>query len=419
MTPRPQMQDLMRLLPPELQNASPEEQLSYLKGLVSRNVGLKEVAHACKCIGADIALSSRVQQNSGQAGGSPQVRPSPRPRPPQNFAAGVNNIQAVPGAPGSAPNVNTGARPAPNPASAAFIHRLCTQAGINVQQFQSMNQQQQQAFLTTQATIMRQQTNRAQGGSGAGTPNLLGAAATPGIGRPQQQAQGSPAMPALQPPPNINGMNTQQASQLPGGLIQNQAQAAAALTAAAAGNNSALQARLLQMRAHGHAIPQGLQNQLAAAAAAAAAQNAGQGGNPQAGGQGTNGMMGQLPQAQGAGAKNAPAMNNQSPQVPPNSLPPAQQGAAQNSVFPGGPNGPGTPGSVNGLNAANGSSPGEQQRAFQEVQNILANLPEFLKMKDENRLNDQQMKMVSRLRCFLLLALPAHFGGIPLSWITL
>jgi hypothetical protein len=117
----------------------------------------------------------------------------------------------------------------------------------------------------------------------------------------------------------------------------------------------------------------------------------------QGGGQGTNGMMGQLPQTQGTGNQNGPAMNNQSPHVLPNSLPSAQQGPAQNTVFPGLPNGPGTPGTVNGLNVANGSSPGEQQRAFQEIQNILANLPEFMKMKDENRLNEQQMKMVSRV----------------------
>ncbi|KAJ9121819.1 hypothetical protein QFC22_002442 [Naganishia vaughanmartiniae] len=339
-----------------------------------------------------------MRQNGGQAVGSPQVRPSPRPRPPQNFAAGVNNIQAVPGNTAGTPNPNPAARPAPNPASAAFIHRLCTQAGINIQQFQSMNQQQQQAFLTTQATIMRQQTTRTQGGNGGGTPNPLGAGTTPGVGRPQQQqARGSPAMPVLQPPPDINGMNAQQAAQLVAGPMPNQAQAAAALTAAAAGNNSALQARLLQMRAQGHAIPQGLQNQLAAAAAAAAVQNAGQGGNSQGGGQGSNVMMGQLPQTQGAGNQNAPVMNNQSPHLLPNSLPPAQQGPAQNPGFPGLANGLGTPGSVNGLNPANGSSPGEQQRAYQEISNILANLPEFLKMKDENRLNDQQMKMVSRL----------------------
>ncbi|KAJ9098343.1 hypothetical protein QFC19_006467 [Naganishia cerealis] len=344
MAPRPpQVQDLMRLIPPELQSASFEEKMNYLKGLVTRN--------------------------------------------------------ATPGGAVGTPNANSGSAPSSNPVTAAVVHRLCTQAGITIQQFQSMNQQQQQSFMATQAAILRQQTNRAQGRSGGGTPNPQGQTTTPGQGqgpRPsvpggqQQQTQGSPAISALQPPPNINGMTSQQSSQMPGGPLQNQAQAAAALAAAAAGNNPALQARLMQMRAQGQAIPQGLQSQLAAVAAA---QNAGQGGNIQGGAQGTNGMMGQQQQTQGGGSQNGPTMNNQSPRTLPTTIPPTQQGSGQTTV-PLGSNPPGTPGAANGQNPGGVSSQIEQQRAFQEIQNILANLPEFLKMKDENRLSDQQMKML-------------------------
>jgi hypothetical protein len=47
------MQDLRRLLPPELQTASPEEQLNYLKGLVSRNVS----SQGHRCVGVSFKLT--------------------------------------------------------------------------------------------------------------------------------------------------------------------------------------------------------------------------------------------------------------------------------------------------------------------------------------------------------------------------
>ncbi|GHJ87629.1 hypothetical protein NliqN6_4031 [Naganishia liquefaciens] len=332
MAPRPNIQDLMRLIPAELQNASGEEKMAYLKTLVTRS-------------------------NANQAVGSPQMRPSPRPRPPSDF----NNAQGM-------PKMTAGANMTPNSASgtgpqqAALIQRLCAQAGITVQHFHTLTQPQQQAFIASQAAIMRQSNNRAQAPNG-GTP---GQTSSPGmIGRPlaaglqQQSNQGSPAVPGL----NINGAPGQTA-----GGIQNSAQVAAIAAAAAAGN-PALQARLLQMRAQGQPMTQALQNQLAAVAAA---QNKNQ---PNA--QGVAGMMNQ------AGQPGVNQLNNmmagQSPRPPSEGLP----------GVPGGPQGnaPGTPGSQNGQSPAN-------QKQYQEIHNILSNLPEFMKMKEENRLNEQQKKML-------------------------
>lgn len=303
------------------------------------------------------------------------MRPSPRPRPPPNFAgqagANVNNVQGMPG-------VNTGAStPATNPAAGsgiptqgAVIQRLCAQAGITVQHFQTLTQPQQQAFVASQAAILRQNANRAQAANG-GTP---GQTSSPGqmIGRPlpgglQQPNQGNPAAPGLPSGLNINGASGQ-----PAGGIQTPAQAAAIAVAAAA-NNPALQARLMQMRAQGQPMNQALQNQLAAVAAA---QNKGQP-NPQGGAQGMPGMLNQGGQP-GANQMN-PMINSQSPRPPSEGLPGG----------PGGPQGraPGTPGSQNGQNPAS-------QKQYQEIHNILSNLPEFMKMKDENRLSEQQKKMV-------------------------
>ena len=42
MAPRPNIQDLMRLIPAELQNASGEEKMAYLKTLVTRSVSTSE-----------------------------------------------------------------------------------------------------------------------------------------------------------------------------------------------------------------------------------------------------------------------------------------------------------------------------------------------------------------------------------------
>ena len=53
MAPRPNLQDLMRLIPAELQNASGEEKMAYLKTLVTRNVSgsrdsnMKNRTHEC------------------------------------------------------------------------------------------------------------------------------------------------------------------------------------------------------------------------------------------------------------------------------------------------------------------------------------------------------------------------------------
>jgi hypothetical protein len=275
----------------------------------------------------------------------------------------VNNIQLPPGNNG-APNANpTGA--ASNPTQAALIHRLCAQAGITIQQFQTMNPQQQQAFLSNQASIMRQNVTR-QGAMNGGTPNPQGAS-TPGIMArplPQQSAQGSPAIPGLQSGLNLNGA----------GQASAPTPAQAAALAVAASNNPALQARLMQMRAQGQPIPPALQNQLAAAVAAQNGQ-----GNGQATGQG--GMMNQAGQMGGNPVN--PMMNSQSPRPPSESLPgmPNQgQGAGQNA-------GAGNPGAFNGQTPAN-------QKQYQDVHNILLNLPEFMKMKEENRLSDSQKQMV-------------------------
>lgn len=349
--------------------------MTYLKTLVARTVShsyllTRSVISNAKCRG-------QSQQNAGQAVGSPQMRPSPRPRPPPNFAgqtpANVNNAQGVPG-------LNTGAaNPTANPAAgsgistqSALIQRLCAQAGITVQHFQTLTQPQQQAFVASQASLLRQNANRAQAANG-GTP---GQTSSPGqmVGRPlpaglqQQPTQGSPAVPGLQPGLNINGVP----GQAQGG-IQTPAQAAAIAVAAAAGN-PALQARLMQMRAQGQPMTQALQNQLAAVAAA---QNKGQP-NPQAGAlQGIPGMMNQAGQP-GANQMN-PMMNSQSPRPPSEGLPGGPGGQQGNA--------PGTPGSQNGQNPAS-------QKQYQEIHNILSNLPEFMKMKEENRLSDQQKKMV-------------------------
>ena len=211
---------------------------------------------------------------------------------------------------------------------------------------------------------MRQSNNRSQAANG-GTP---GQTASPGpmVGRPlpaglqQQPNQGAPALPGL----NINGAPGQ-----PAGGMHNPAQAAAIAVAAAAGN-PALQARLLQMRAQGQPMTQALQNQLAAVAAA---QNKTQP-NAQGAAQGIPGMLNQAGQT-GANQMNS-MMAGQSPRPPSEGLPGGLQG-----------NAPGTPGSQNGQSPAN-------QKQYQEIHNILSNLPEFMKMKEENRLSEQQKKMV-------------------------
>lgn len=44
---RPNLQDLMRLIPAELQNSSIEEKMNYLKTLVARNVSRPEPCSRC------------------------------------------------------------------------------------------------------------------------------------------------------------------------------------------------------------------------------------------------------------------------------------------------------------------------------------------------------------------------------------
>lgn len=235
-----------------------------------------------------------------------------------------------------------------------------------MQQFQTMNPQQQQAFLSNQASIMRQNASR-QGAMNGGTPNAQGAS-TPGMMArplPQQSAQGSPAIPGLQPGLNLNGAGQAASAPTP---------AQAAALAVAASNNPALQARLLQMRAQGQQIPPALQNQLAAAAAAQNGQ-----GNAQAAGQG--GMMNQAGQM--GGNQVNPMMNSQSPRPPSEVLP----GLPNQGPGVGQGTGAGTPGGFNGQNPAN-------QKQYQDVHNILSNLPEFMKMKEENRLSESQKQMV-------------------------
>jgi hypothetical protein len=308
-----------------------------------------------------LILAFQTQQNANQAVGSPQMRPSPRPRPPPNFAGqgtpNANNIQ-LPLGNGGQVNSNTTGGP-PNPTQANLVLRLCAQAGITPQQFQTMSPQQQQAFLSSQANIMRQNA-RGQGTMNGGTPNPQGAS-TPGMmARPlaQQSAQGSPAMTGLQP--GLNGGPTN---------APNPAQAAALAVAAA--SNPALQARLMQMRAQGQQIPPALQSQLAAAVAA---QSAGQA----AGQAGLMNHAGQM----GGNAVNS-MMNSQSPRPPSEGLPGLPNlGMGLGQGAPG----TGTPG-INGQNPVN-------QKHYQEINNILSNLPEFLKMKEENRLSESQKQMV-------------------------